>query len=98
MPTKADVIPIKDLAKTVEAAVQEAARKHRVGLQGGNVLRPGTLIGRILREDIALEQAQAFATTVARTAGRGAEPGLVFTKGGILAGYWPVDQFRQFGL
>lgn len=95
---KADVIQMKDFSKAVDAAVREAANKHNIGVANANILRPGTLVGRILRAGVALDQAQAFAVTVARSAGRGAEPGLVFTKGGILAGYWPVDQFNQFGL
>ena len=98
MAAKAEVVLIKDLSKTVEAAVKEAATKHAVGLQDGNLIRSGTLIGRRLKEGIALDQAQSFAAAVAKSAGPGSEPGLVFTKGGILAGYWPANQFGQFGL
>ena len=98
MPVKADVVAIKDLSKVVDLAVKDAAKKLQISTVSSTIIRPGTLIGLILKEGVTLQAAQGFATQVAKSAGKGAEPSLVFTKGGILAGYWPVNQFTHFGV
>jgi hypothetical protein len=99
MPFKAPTIGIKDLNSAVTAAVKTLPREQ----VGGSklVIRP-EIIGIILREGLELREALGAANTITRSvmasareseklgAVRGAEPGLLVTKNGILAGFFPA--------
>jgi hypothetical protein len=99
MPFKAPTIGIKDLNTAVTAALKNVPRDLVAGPKV--VIRP-EIIGIILREGLELKEALGAANTIARGVNasakelsnlggiRGAEPGLLVTKKGILAGFFPA--------
>lgn len=94
---KAEVIAVGRLSEAIMAATRDVSSKHNVGLAGNLIMKPGTLIGRYLKELIALEEAQKLASEItaqvqrAGVSGPGAKlsPSVLFTDGRILAGYFP---------
>jgi len=100
MPFKAPSIGSRDLSAAVTAALKNLPKELVAGPKV--VIRP-EIIGIILRENLALKEALDAATIVSKgvaTAARGnealkglkiSEPGLLVTKKGILAGFFPTD-------
>lgn len=100
MPFKAPSIGSKDLNAAVAAAVKTVPKELVAGPR--TVIRP-EIIGIILRQNLELAEALKTATAISKsvaTAVRGnealkglkvSEPGLIVTKGGILAGFFPMD-------
>ncbi|MBI2689104.1 MAG: hypothetical protein HYX27_22600 [Acidobacteria bacterium] len=100
MPFKAPSVGAKDLSAAVAAALKTMPKELVAGPK--LVIRP-EIIGIILREQLELKQALDAATAVAKgvsAAARGndalkgmkiSEPGLLVTKGGILAGFFPSE-------
>lgn len=100
MPFKAPIVNAKDLSAAVGAALKAVPKDVVAGPK--IVIRP-EIIGLILRERIELNEALATATTIAKgvtVAIRGnealkglkvSEPGLIVTRKGILAGFFPTD-------
>ncbi|HEU0119985.1 MAG TPA: hypothetical protein VFQ91_05620 [Bryobacteraceae bacterium] len=100
MAFKAPSIGSKDLSTAVAAALKALPKELAAGPKV--VIRP-EIIGIILRERLELKEALDTAAVLAKgigTAARGnealkglkiSEPGLLVTKKGILAGFFPTD-------
>ena len=88
MATRAAVVSISNLSKSIDKAVTLAGRRHGVKLGGDNVIYNWEILGRILRElgDLAPGKTLDVASTIAKGAGLKGTP--VATKFGkdILVG------------
>jgi hypothetical protein len=88
MATRAAVVSINTLSKSIDKAVALAGRRHGVTLGGDNIIYNWEILGRILRELGTLGPAKTIdvASTIAKSAGLRGTP--VVTKFGkdILVG------------
>ncbi len=98
--TRALTIGTKDIAKAVENAVKLVGDKHQVKFAPEFHIGPGTLMGRMVRGEIGLKQAEQIAsdlTHAAASAGAGPgalarpqfEPAVLIRKDLILCGFFP---------
>ena len=100
MPFKAPSVSARDLSAAVAGAIKVVPKDLVAGPK--LVIRP-EIIGIILRDQLELKQALETATAVTRgvtAAMKGndafkglkiSEPGLLVTRGGILAGFFPTE-------
>jgi hypothetical protein len=71
MATRAAVVSISNLSRSIDKAVVLAGRRHGVKLGGENLIHNWEILGRILRElaDLSPSKTLDVATTIAKGAG-----------------------------
>jgi hypothetical protein len=86
---RAEAISVTTLSKSIDRAVELAAKRQGLKPGAGNLVFPGHILGRIIR-DIDPNAAFAFATEVSKSvsaSGVKAEPAVFKIGPDILAGY-----------
>lgn len=92
---RASTVSASKLSSVVERAAARASKASKVRLDKETILRPGSLIGRVVRDDITLDAAQSLADNISsvvakssRTVGLAApRPAVMILDKRILVGF-----------
>ncbi|MGO8854339.1 MAG: hypothetical protein ACLQO1_01310 [Steroidobacteraceae bacterium] len=89
------VVSVSKLSDTIDKAISTAAKRHNIGVESSNLLGPGRIIGRLIREP---DVNAAFSAAVDITArvnvlnGIDAVPAMTKLGGRILMGFFERGQ------
>jgi hypothetical protein len=63
---KAETVSLVKLSEAVERAAKAAADRNNIRLEPGLHLHPGIILGRVIRDNLTMEQAQTVAADIVK--------------------------------
>ena len=99
MATRSAVVSVASLTRSIDKAVQLAAKRHDVKLGNDTLIHNWEILGRILRElsDLGPTGALDVATTIQKGANLRGTPVVAKIGKEILVGVIPLDMNVRFG-